>query len=131
MPLDFKQRHLLVDAHAVVVWSRLGVAVAYDGVAEDRAETLRQQVEELSAISADVQQLVATIEVTHTAADSRHGTGLATQLAEGDRLLARVATLRHELAQPEGRPLRRLFEALSFRDRNPTACAIWSINKRS
>lgn len=114
VPGDFTERHLLVDMNTIVVWSRRGIGVAYDPSASERIGVLKTLVSDLATLSANVQQLVERSSTSLD--DTREMNALEADLAEGERLLGQVTLLKHRFAQPEGRPLRRLFDALAFGD---------------
>lgn len=114
VPSDFTARHLLVDSHTVIVWSRRGIAIAYDERARDTVADLSRQVEDLASLSKEVLSFVEHASPTLGKGASEERRELDKNLTVGESLLRRVATLKQNLSLPEGRPLRRLFEALAF-----------------
>ena len=107
VPTDFQQRHLLGGNDLVLVWSRRGIAVAYKQEALGEVSSLKSSMRTWASIAALFQQLLK---------DRETGNSGAAQIREGKGLLSKLLLLKHQSSLPEGKALRRLFEATRMDD---------------
>ncbi len=107
VPTDFQQRHLLGGNDLVLVWSRRGIAVAYKQEALGEVSSLKSSMKTWASIAALFQQLLK---------DRETGRSGAAQIRQGKWLLSKLLLLKHQSSLPEGKALRRLFEATRMDD---------------
>jgi hypothetical protein len=95
LPDEESPGHLVVDAESVSVWSRRGVVVAVRSRSQTLADELGWSFEALAGLARDVEALLESPE---------------DRVTRGEKLIRQIASLRHELALPQVRPLRSFFE---------------------
>ena len=107
VPVDFREHHLLGGEQMVLVWGRRGIAVACQAAAAGQAGQLRENAECWARVAAGFQKLLR---------DRAAGQTQESQIQEGKELLQLLLTLKHRSSLPEGKVLRRLFEATHMDD---------------
>jgi hypothetical protein len=117
VPPTFREDHLLVDPDGLVVWSRHGVAVALKTAASEdnkksRGLELREGVKELAAIARETEVLLKT--PSPGRGDPGWVAATERRVDEGERLMRRIVQFKFGLILPEGRFLRRFFEAIQL-----------------
>jgi hypothetical protein len=102
VPLDFDQRHLVIQRESAGCWNRNGVAVAYLDNEEGRRvrDRLRTIVQSMARLAAEISVIVR--------GDARH------EIERLRDLLHQVAELKWQSAQPDVKLARRFFEAIGF-----------------
>jgi len=104
VPTDFAQRHLIVRAKWVGVWSRRGAVVAYMPDAQHIAESFLERFRTVAEITRGLEALVSPS--AEVAASPK------LSISKVEDFIAQVAKLKQLLALPENRLPARFFESL-------------------
>jgi hypothetical protein len=114
LPSDFETHHLVPGAHAIVVWSRRGAAIAHRG--EKGKEEANKLVEAFSSV-AEVRQGLGRMLKGNGGKSDELAWDMAAQgerLQEGARLTETIIPLQLLASSPEGAALRRFFASTPF-----------------
>jgi hypothetical protein len=102
LPVDFRERHLVVTSDSVAVWNRRGVAIAFRSSADSELMKMQDRFDKICNLTSAFSEILASIQERRDAEE-------VVELAE--RTMAELATVRHELAFPENLLLRRFFDS--------------------
>jgi len=114
VPPEFDNRHLVVDAAGVGVWSRHGIVVALkkSDSATKRFKVIQDDFRELTAIARDTEELLNRPAIDR--ADQEWAKRNEERVDQGERLMRRIVKLRFGLVLPERRVLQQFFEAIQL-----------------
>jgi hypothetical protein len=102
VPTDFTENHLITSLQWVAIWSRHGVGVGFRGSAAGEIKALRTSFEQMAALSTEM----------YTFLDPQPDVDPAQNVRLGDTLIRRHVQLKHDLATPGARVLRRFLESV-------------------